>query len=131
MKKKGSSEQHSKLINKILLDKQDENCRVWKNQVGLACDYDSTKRMIYYLCEKSKADELFYKIRKIKFGLKGSPDIIGIKKIKITPDMVGKEIGIFCGYEAKTGNSKQTKEQKMFEKMINRMKGIYAVIREN
>jgi len=54
--------------------------------------------------------------RIIRFGLKGSSDIIGIYK------------GLFLGIEVKTGSAKQSKDQKRFQNMIDKMGGIYVVI---
>ena len=42
----------------------------------------------------------------------GWPDLAGIKSIEITPDMVGKRIGVFYCEEIKTGNLKLSKIQK-------------------
>lgn len=37
------------------------------------------------------------------FGLgKGSPDLVGYTKVKITPEMVGKQVAVFTGIEVKT-----------------------------
>lgn len=54
--------------------------------------------------------------RVVRFGLKGSSDIIGIYK------------GLFLGIEVKTGNAKQSKFQLNFEKMICAQGGIYVII---
>lgn len=56
--------------------------------------------------------------RFITFGLKGSSDIIGVYK------------GLFLAIEIKTGNATQSKQQKVFEKMICNMGGIYVLIRD-
>lgn len=56
--------------------------------------------------------------RAIHYGLKGSADIIGITSQ-----------GIFVALEVKTGQARQTKEQKAFEAMVLKMNGIYRVIR--
>lgn len=62
--------------------------------------------------------------RPIRFGLcKGSSDLIGIQKIKITPEMVGKEIGQFISIEVKSEKGKPTKEQKLWLEMIHRFGG--------
>ena len=68
--------------------------RVWANNTGMI-----------------KTDD-----RVVKFGLKGSSDIIGIYK------------GIFLGIEVKTGNAKQSKFQINFQKMVEKMGGIYVLI---
>jgi len=57
--------------------------------------------------------------RYISFGLKGSADIIGI----LEPH------GQFIAVEVKTGNAKQSLQQKKFEEMVKRRGGRYAVCR--
>lgn len=56
--------------------------------------------------------------RLLSFGLKGSGDIAGILQ-------GGKAIYI----EVKTGNAKQTKDQKNFERMVLKREGIYILAR--
>ena len=51
--------------------------------------------------------------RYVQFGLaKGSSDLIGFKKIKITEDMIGQEIAQFVSIEIKTEKGKLTPQQK-------------------
>ena len=121
---KGSSAAHSKLVNKAILTFQNEKTRLWKNHVGLAYDMDSVKAILRanFLIDQEP------KIRKIKFGVPGSPDIEGIKEVEITQDMVGHTIGMWIGFEVKTGKAKQSPNQKAFQKMIESLKGLYNVI---
>ena len=70
----------------------------------------------------------FDKERKVKYGLcKGSSDLIGIKKVKITQDMVGKEVGIFTAIEVKSDKGYPTKEQISFIDMIKKFGGYAGV----
>lgn len=55
--------------------------------------------------------------RVIRFGLPGSPDIIGCLD------------GMFIGIEVKTATGSQQKNQKAFEKAIKSVGGFYAVAR--
>ena len=70
-------------------------CRVWPNNTGVGKDMTCT--------------------RIVRFGLKGSSDIIGLYK------------GLFLGIEVKTGNAVQNKDQKRFQSMIKNMGGIYIL----
>lgn len=54
----------------------------------------------------------------VSYGLKGSPDIIGM-----LPN------GRFLGVEVKTDTGKQTKEQKQFEERCKACGGIYIIAR--
>ena len=93
--KQGSTELHQVVCKKVLINMSTPVCRVWSNNTGMV-----------------KTDQG----RVVKFGLKGSSDIIGIYK------------GLFLGIEVKTGNAVQNIGQKRFEKMIGLMGGIYIII---
>lgn len=64
------------------------------------------------------------------YGLcKGSSDIIGITPVTITPDMVGKTLGIFTAVEVKKSRSgyKASDTQRRFIDMVIRNGGIAGV----
>lgn len=61
----------------------------------------------------------------------GSSDLIGILKLKITPAMVGKTVGVFCAFEVKTKTGKPTPEQKKFIEDITEYGGIAGVVRKS
>ena len=51
--------------------------------------------------------------RMVQFGLgTGSPDLVGYKKVTVTPDMVGKDLAIFVGMEIKMPGKKPRADQK-------------------
>lgn len=83
--------------------------RYWRNETGMALNM--------------RTEEPFH------YGLKGSSDIIGMTTVEITPDMVGKKLGVFTGFEIKTGNAVQSQEQKNFETMVRDRGGFYYVVR--
>ena len=95
--KKGSTGEHQKVVKLCLLKMTSKFCRVWANNTGMIKTED----------------------RVVRFGLKGSSDIIGIYK------------GLFLGIEVKTGNAVQSKDQKFFEGMITDMGGIYILCKNN
>ena len=80
-------------INKALLRESRNGSFVWRNNTGAYKGLHGNY---------------------VKFGLPGSPDIIGIKPVKISVDMVGKTIGQFIGIEVKTGRLGLSKQQKLF-----------------
>lgn len=60
--------------------------------------------------------------RKISIGFgRGTSDVIGIRPVVITQDMVGKTIGQFCAFEMKKDNwkFKNTKHEQEQLKFIN------------
>lgn len=95
----GSTELHQYIVKTTLMAMSKKYCMVWANNTGVARD-------------------LNYDDRIIRFGLKGSSDIIGTYK------------GLFLGIEVKTGNAVQNKFQKNFEKRIRQIGGIYIIINE-
>lgn len=66
----------------------------------------------------------------IRYGLSpGSSDLIGIRKITITPDMVGQTIGVFTSLEVKTDTGKPSTDQKKWLSMVTAFGGIAGVVR--
>lgn len=65
----------------------------------------------------------------VTYGLAvGSSDLIGITSIVITPEMVGKTVGIFTAIEVKH-EKKPTDEQLAFIATIHRLGGLAGVAR--
>lgn len=66
--------------------------------------------------------------RLVRYGLcVGSSDIIGIKPVLITPEMVGQVIGQFMAVEVKCPNKKPTKDQLNFGEQVEKKGGIFKV----
>lgn len=100
---KGSSSAHSRLVDEILSALGTRpDCRIWKNHTGTAVTSGRGGQPSRF----------------IRFGLKGSADILGI-----TAD------GKFLAIEAKTGKARQSKQQIAFMKMIIVMQGRYWLVR--
>lgn len=64
--------------------------------------------------------------RRVEFGLdEGSSDLIGFVKVRITPEMVGKDIAIFFSPEIKRSeDEKPKKHQREWIDFVNREGGI-------
>ena len=82
---------------------------MFRNNVGMAKLKDGG-RMPYGLC-------------------KGSSDLIGWRTVKITPDMIGKDIAVFTAIEIKTKRGAVSKEQKNFLVKLLLAGGIAGVAR--
>jgi hypothetical protein len=66
-----------------------------------------------------------------KFGLMtGSADFIGYTNIKITPEMVGKNLPVFTSFEVKTDKGKQSKAQLIWERVMLKINAIHGVVRD-
>jgi hypothetical protein len=69
--------------------------------------------------------------RYVQFGV-GSPggsDLIGYRKVAITPEMVGTEIAVFAAVEVKAAKGKATEQQKAFIEHIRNAGGIAGIAR--
>jgi len=70
------------------------------------------------------------KARRVSYGLApGSCDLIGVRRVLITPDMVGQHIAQFLGIECKSASGRSTVEQKDFRAMLERFGGISILAR--
>lgn len=58
------------------------------------------------------------------FGVHGIPDRVGCVPITITPEMVGKRIGVFVGIEAKGAHRKREKAGGLTPQQVLRIKEI-------
>jgi hypothetical protein len=69
--------------------------------------------------------------RYVQFGVgnPGGSDLIGYRKVAITPEMVGTEIAVFAAVEVKAAKGKVTEQQKAFIEHIRNAGGIAGVAR--
>jgi hypothetical protein len=111
----GSLAEHNNVVNKTILRiSQSGLARVWRNETGKAIKLSYVKAI-----QKGELDLQDIMRGCFSFGLNGSADILGIC-------INGK----FLAIEIKTGNAKQSKDQKAFQKMVQRFNGIYILARD-
>jgi len=68
--------------------------------------------------------------RLVRFGLgKGSSDLIGLRSLEITPDLVGKRLAQFVALEIKTARGVVSPEQRAFLALVEQLGGVAAVCR--
>lgn len=96
--------------NKILLALGREAGIYWNHPTGVAQAFDAPERVV-------------------RFGLPGSPDIIGVSPVTVTAEMVGMTLGVAVGIEVKTSTGRQSEQQKKFESAFHRAGGVYIVAR--
>jgi len=107
----------SKIQSIIRLEASHKGCRLWRNNVGAL--YTKEGNFVRYgLANDSAAINKIIK----------SSDLIGIRPIKITQDMVGKTIGQFLSREIKKSNWKyagteREKAQLAWINLINSLGG--------
>ena len=102
--------------------KRTTNIRLFRNNVG---NFFTGKPI-----DKAHGIVTLLNFRRVKCGLhEGSADLIGWKKITITPDMVGKEIAVFMSVEVKNEKGKCSEDQTMWKKIVSKFGGISIVAR--
>ena len=68
--------------------------------------------------------------RPVQFGLcKGSADLIGWKRVTVTPDMVGQQVAVFLSIEVKTPTGRIRPEQQQWLDAVQAAGGIAGVAR--
>lgn len=82
----------------------------WSQQVGTFRAYDNPERIV-------------------KIGQPGMADIMSVVAVKITPDMVGKTIGVAVAIEAKTLTGRQRDQQILWAHAFENRGGIYLLAR--
>lgn len=79
---------------------------------------------------QSAGDLLIRKPQLVRFGLiEGSSDLIGWRKITVTPDMVGKQVAIFTALEVKSPKGRLSEPQRIFIEQVNRSGGMAGLVR--
>jgi hypothetical protein len=87
-----------------------DDCLIWRQQVGLFRAYDNPDRVL-------------------RAGMAGQSDSGMIVRVKITPEMVGQEVGIAVQPEFKAVNGRQSDKQKNWQAAVELAGGIYRLIR--
>ena len=68
--------------------------------------------------------------RLVRFGLcKGSSDLIGLRTLEITPELVGQRLAQFVALEIKTARGVVSPEQRAFLALVEQLGGVAAVCR--
>jgi hypothetical protein len=98
------------------------NVRLFRNNVGRAWTGESVPVVAGILIKRPY---------QIAFGLApGSHDVIGVSSVIVTPDMVGKRIGVFTSIETKGQHARTTEAQLNWRSMVLSMGGIAGIVRD-
>ena len=100
--------QETNIMNKYLLHFSGAGAMVWRNNTGKFRSMTDPQRIV-------------------SVGQVGSADIIGVKPVTITADMVGKVIGQAIAIEVKTPTGKQSQEQKNWQQAFENHGGIHIL----
>ncbi len=111
---------HDKFQSEVLLylSANYKQGRFWVNATGMAYTIPAVKNLMKSACTLNIGliKKAIKELRPIKYGLKGSTDIIGCLN------------GRFIGIEIKTGSGKRSKEQENFYNMINSKNGMCLLV---
>lgn len=96
-----------------------------QQQIRLACSKGTTR-----LFRNNTGTLLDKNGRPVQFGLcKGSADLIGWKRVTITPDMVGTTVAVFTSIEVKSATGRLRPEQQQWLDAVQAAGGIAGVAR--
>lgn len=71
----------------------------------------------------SNADQI------ISIGVPGMADCLAVVAVTVTPEMVGKKIGVAVAAEFKTATGKQAMAQKLWQHAFTQRGGVYRLVR--
>lgn len=97
------------LMRQIQVACTDNRTRLWRNNNGALRDQNG---------------------QLVKYGLApGSSDLIGIRMITITPEMVGRTVGVFCALEVKLPtNNERPAIQLAFTRIVQCLGGVAGFV---
>lgn len=120
------------LVRKIMLALgKDPKVRIFRNNVGSGYIGASKKFSHPQTVNVKSGDVLIQNARYFDAGLcPGSSDLIGLKAIKITPEMVGTEIACFVAVEVKFPSGRVQENQINFLDMVKKLGGRGIICRD-
>lgn len=99
------------IMNQVMLDESKKGVMLWRNNTGKFRAMDNPQRIV-------------------TVGQVGSADIIGVKPILITADMVGQTIGQAVAIEVKTTTGRQSEAQKLWQIAFEKHGGEYILFKK-
>lgn len=121
-----------RLIRNILAEHGSHpDVRVWRQNVGQGwagsalgpVGEECTVRL-------QPGDVVVRQARPFHAGLaKGSSDLIGLRAVEVTPEMVGQRIAQFTSVEVKAGRTATTGQQQAWLEMVQRLGGLAGIAR--
>lgn len=125
------AQEETNISKKIQIEASKHGFYLMRNNRGMFYPVYVVKKLIDMIVRKDFAVALAYSknIHPYRAGLEadGSSDLIGMKFITITPEMIGKKLAIFTAIEVKTKTGTVSKEQSDFITMVRENGGISAV----
>lgn len=108
--------------SRILTEIPDANTRLWRLPVG-SYAIATTRGKPLPPGEYRLADGRTIYVGRITVGTAGMSDLIGLRSVVVTPDMVGRRLAVFSAVEVKSDRGKLTAEQFAFISVIRSLGG--------
>lgn len=114
-----------------MIDLARHRVTLWKNVRGKFYTIDCVKALIS-AAMSLKIDRIRLASKKLRmvlagFGPEGASDLIGFKRVLITPDMLGQTIAVFVALEVKKDGGRASLEQLDFCRFIEINGGLSGV----
>lgn len=120
------------IVRLIMLKLSKAGARIFRNNTGNAWIGQSIRITKPQIISVTTGDVVVKNARYFTAGLcVGSSDLIGLKPVLITPEMVGKTVAVFTAVEVKTATGRATKEQVAFLQMVKDIGGISFIARND
>jgi len=118
-----------KLLNELQLYASKNNARLFRCNTGRGWIGKTTgPAQSCTTVTLNAGDVVIRKARPFHTGWpKGTSDLIGLTRVTITEELLGRTLAVFTAIEAKTPNVRATKEQKLFIQAIQTLGGISAI----
>lgn len=110
------------ILHRVMLAASAAGLTTWRNNTGLAWTGDAERL--------ADGSILIRNPRPLHAGLcKGSADLIGLRPILVTPDMIGAVVAQFIALEVKTARGRLSREQARFLAFVRERGGLALVAR--
>jgi len=123
----------SNIQSEIMLAMSRNDCRLFRANVGRAWTGNEVIKVTAgnrAIIRPEVGDVVIRKGRPLSTGLPvGFPDLFGWQTVRITEDMVGQEIAVFCAIEVKSEKGRVSEEQANILSVINKSGGRAGVAR--
>ena len=127
------AKEETDISHDILVDQSKIGNRFFKNVRGGAYPIATVKPLLAAIlrCDWASVIAQARNLRPLQFGLQaaGSSDLIGGTVVRITPEMVGRDILVFTAIEVKTLTGTVQPDQSDFIKFIRKFGGFAGVAR--
>ena len=99
---------------------RDPDVRLFRNNVGAA--------WLGKVQHNMDGSVTIHQPMRVVYGLgKGTSDLIGLRSVVITPEMIGQRVAVFAAVEVKRPGKRGTPEQKQFISVVKRLGGLAGI----